>query len=94
MTDKKAISSEQAQAQAQREHIDICIKEYNDAEVIQERRLRELFYELKKRKGYRRVRFSSGDLWSNFCSGDGHLDQSRFLDQFSRTILEAQIGED
>ena len=97
MTDKKAISTEQAQAearQAQRDHIERCIKEYNDAEAIQERRLTELFYELKKRNGYRRVRFSSGSLWSNFWSGDEHLDKRRYLDQFSRIILEAEIGED
>ena len=91
MADKKVKAPEQTH----REHVEKCIKEYNDAEVIQETRLRELFYELKKRNGYRRVRFSSGKLWSNFWGGGAeNRDKARFLDQFSRTILEAEIGED
>ena len=66
-------------------------KEYNEIEVEQEKRLFELFKELKKRKGYKRVTFSSGELWSNCWGWNDEITRKLVLNNFTRTIKEIEM---
>jgi len=66
-------------------------KEYNQIEVEQEKRLFELFEELKKKKGYKKVTFSSGDTWSNCWSWNEELTKKLVLNNFTRVIKEIEM---
>ena len=74
-------------------NISEMVKAYNEAETLQEARLFDLFKEIKKRKGYRKVSFSSGAMWSNCWDKPETLDRKLFLNDFTRKITEVNAGE-
>ena len=76
------------------EEIEGLKAEYNAAAAEQHARLTQLFEMIDTRKGYRRVRFSNGALWSN-CWGREH----RFVlpvtvDDMAQLITEIEPGTD
>jgi hypothetical protein len=77
-----------------KERIDEMVKEYNENEAEQEKRLRDLFYAIKKRKSYRRILFSSGNVLSNCWDSPDRFDNKLHLNNYVRQIVQADIGED
>jgi hypothetical protein len=71
------------------------VNEYNAAEAAQEERLTRLYDLLDARKGYRKVDFGGGHVWSNaWGRGDRRdLAQQAFIDVMVRPITEIVTGE-
>lgn len=75
------------------EQINQLVAEYNAVEVQQAARLRELFYILKARHGWRYIKFNNGgDMLSNCWDAPDRLDGSTFLDKYNREITEVLPG--
>lgn len=71
------------------------VKEFNQTELEQQNRLKELFDLVNDRKGYRRILFRSGHTWVNCWGRDRRdLQHLRFVEEMNRQITEVELGGD
>lgn len=70
------------------------IEEYNHTEAQQRERLETIFKELKKRTGYRRVKFSDGRVWSNCWTSPIRLSIPAFVDPMVTRIDQVDEGSE
>ena len=74
--------------------IKYLVKEYNEAEAEQNKRLEQIFLLMDERTGYQAVKFSNGELWSNcFNRPRQDLRLAQQVYRQRRFITEVTIGQ-
>ena len=78
-----------------KESIEQLIAEYNQIESEQTKRLENIFLAMDDKKGYQRIKFSSGEMWTN-CFNRPRLDLRlrQHVYRLERMINEVIIGQD
>jgi hypothetical protein len=74
--------------------IDVLVSEYNEIELAQADRLRRLWRLVNDRKGYRRVSFTGGELWSNSWGMEERFAFPRTVDRMTNLVTEVVPGAD
>jgi len=68
------------------------VKQYNDLEAQAFKVLTEIFYDMKKGGGYRRIRFSNGTVLTNCWGLPDHRDYDQYLKIYARGIESIEPG--
>lgn len=77
-----------------KQEIETIIQRYNQEEKEQGQRLGRLFYLLKRRKGYRKVLFNNGAMWSSCWGQDDRTDHDLHVRRLDRSIKQIEMGDE
>ena len=69
------------------------VNEDNAVEADQLARLKQIFSIVKEGKGYRHVKFSHGDQWTNCWQGPDRLDAKMHINRMQQLIKDVDSGD-